>query len=71
MTDFNPEKIKTNVDFIAWSLAKMEHDNRQLSAGAVAGNMSLIMAGQFYDRLNYYRSCLQKNRPAVRSGATS
>jgi len=62
MPDFNPEKLETNVDFIAWSVARMEFDKRPISASAVAGNMCHIMAGQFYKRLHYFRPLFQKRQ---------
>lgn len=60
LTNFNSEKFETNVDFIAWTVAKMEFDKRPISASAVSGNMNHIMAEQFYIRLNYFRSLLQE-----------
>ena len=66
MAEFITEKIETTVDFIAWSVAKMEREKRPISAESVSGNMCQVMAEQFHNRLKYYRSLLPKNRPGVR-----
>lgn len=58
LAKFIPEKSKTNVDFIAWSVARMEHEKRSITAPAVAGNMCATMAEQFHSRLMHYRLLL-------------
>jgi hypothetical protein len=60
MAEFIPDNAKTSVDFIAWSVAKMERDKTPISPSAVAGNMYLEMAEQFYNRLNYYRLIMEE-----------
>jgi len=62
MAAFIPEKIQTNVDFIAYSVAVLELKRRDITAQSVSGNMPPEMARQFYDRLRYYRSFVHTYR---------
>lgn len=55
MFDFCPKPMKTNVDFIAFTVAKMEHEQRGLCVHAVSGNMPLEMSELFHQRLRFYR----------------
>ncbi|MEB4673264.1 hypothetical protein MXL54_00545 [Enterobacteriaceae bacterium G50] len=47
MFEFCPKSMKTNVDFIAFTVAKMEYEQRGLCARAVVGNMPLDMSEHF------------------------
>ena len=70
MIDFMPGKIETNIDFIAYSAARMEYNKRDISAESISGNMPLQMACQFYERLDFYRLAMQKDLSAVQSTST-
>ena len=55
MFEFCPDIMETNVDFIAFTVAKMEYEQRGVCARAVMGNMPLEMATLFQQRLSFYR----------------
>lgn len=59
MFEFCPKSMKTNVDFIAFTVAKMEYEQRGLCARAVVGNMPLDMSEHFQQRLRFYRELLK------------
>ncbi|MEO3991249.1 hypothetical protein [Pseudocitrobacter cyperus] len=59
MFEFCPKSMKTNVDFIAFTVAKMEYEQRGLCARAVVGNMPLDMSEHFQQRLHFYRDRIE------------
>jgi hypothetical protein len=63
MFEFCPKSMKTNVDFIAFTVAKMEYEQRGLCARAVVGNMPLEMSEHFQQRLRFYRDQLKGFAP--------
>lgn len=67
MFEFCPKLMKTNVDFIAFTVAKMEYEQRGLRSRDVMGNMPLDMSEHFQQRLRYYRDRLESSdSPAAR-----
>lgn len=61
MKTFQPENSQSDVDFLAYSVAKMEIENSGISALSVAGSMPPAMADTFYRRLHFYRQQLDHN----------
>lgn len=55
MQTFRPEKSQSSVDFLAFSVARMEMENHHVSASSVANVMPPEMANTFFKRLQFYR----------------
>lgn len=47
---------KSNVAFLAYTIAYMEISGNQIDPAKVAGNMSAQQQISFYERLNHYRT---------------
>lgn len=60
MKTFRPEESQSNVDFLAFSVAKMETENSSISAPSVASSMPAPMADMFFKRLQFYRQQMRQ-----------
>lgn len=55
MTTFNPSSARTDMDFIAFTVAMMEAEGRTIDASAIALGLPPDLVGIFLSQLDYYR----------------